>query len=164
MDENIKSKTQLKQEADDIQELGIEISKLPEKKILSLSLSEDAKEAIIFYQNIKKNSAKRRQAQFIGKVLRNLDLEDVKKELFEIKNTSLLSIKIQHEAESWREKLLSDSESLSQFIDTFSPDLGNLNQIVLNAKKELTSNKKGRNYRNLYRLILESLNNSKSVP
>jgi ribosome-associated protein len=164
MDENIKSKTQLKQEADDIQALGIEISKLPEKKILALSLSEDAKEAIIFYQNIKKNSAKRRQAQFIGKVLRNLDLEDVKKELFEIKNTSLLSIKIQHEAESWREKLLSDSESLSQFIDTFSPDLGNLNQIVLNAKKELTSNKKGKNYRNLYRLILESLNNSKSVP
>lgn len=32
MDENIKSKTQLKQEADDIQELGIEISKLPKKK------------------------------------------------------------------------------------------------------------------------------------
>jgi len=54
MEEHLKSKTQLKKEADDVQTLGVEIAQLPKQKITSLSLPDDAKEAIIFYQHIKK--------------------------------------------------------------------------------------------------------------
>ena len=60
MEDSIKSKTQLKKEADDIQQFGIEISNLPNHKIKELSLSDEIIEAIIFYKEIKKNSAKRR--------------------------------------------------------------------------------------------------------
>ena len=54
MEDSIKSKTQLKKEADDIQQFGIEISKLPTHKIKELSLSDEIIEAIIFYKEIKK--------------------------------------------------------------------------------------------------------------
>ena len=58
MEEHLKSKTQLKKEADDVQTLGVEIAQLPKQKITSLSLPDDAKEAIIFYQHIKKIALK----------------------------------------------------------------------------------------------------------
>lgn len=160
MEEHLKSKTQLKKEADDVQTLGVEIAQLPKQKITSLSLPEDAKEAIIFYQNIKKNSAKRRQAQYIGKILRGLDLSQVNEELNVIKNISKLRIKLEHEAERWREKLISSPAALDEFINQYQPDISNLNQTISNARKESLTDKKSKNYRNLYRLILESIQKS----
>jgi len=160
MEEHLKSKTQLKKEADDVQTLGVEIAQLPKQKITSLSLPDDAKEAIIFYQNIKKNSAKRRQAQYIGKILRGLDLSQVIEELNVIKNISKLRIKLEHEAERWREKLISSPAALDEFINQYQPDISNLNQTISNARKESLADKKSKNYRNLYRLILESIQKS----
>ena len=160
MEEHLKSKTQLKKEADNVQTLGVEIAQLPKQKITSLSLPDDAKEAIIFYQNIKKNSAKRRQAQYIGKILRGLDLSQVNEELNVIKNISKLRIKLEHEAERWREKLISSPSALDEFINQYQPDISNLNQTISNARKESLTDKKSKNYRNLYRLILESIQKS----
>ena len=160
MEEHLKSKTQLKKEADDVQTLGVEIAQLPKQKITSLSLPDDAKEAIIFYQNIKKNSAKRRQAQYIGKILRGLDLSQVIEELNVIKNISKLRIKLEHEAERWREKLITSPAALDEFINQYQPDISNLNQTISNARKESLTDKKSKNYRNLYRLILESIQKS----
>ena len=160
MEEHLKSKTQLKKEADDVQTLGVEIAQLPKQKITSLSLPDDAKEAIIFYQNIKKNSAKRRQAQYIGKILRGLDLSQVIEELNVIKNISKLRIKLEHEAEGWREKLITSPAALDEFINQYQPDISNLNQTISNARKDSLADKKSKNYRNLYRLILESIQKS----
>ena len=160
MEEHLKSKTQLKKEADDVQTLGVEIAQLPKQKITSLSLPDDAKEAIIFYQHIKKNSAKRRQAQYIGKILRGLDLSQVNEELNVIKNISKLRIKLEHEAERWREKLITSPAALDEFINQYQPDVSNLNQTISNARKESLADKKIKNYRNLYRLILESIQKS----
>jgi len=160
MEEHLKSKTQLKKEADDVQTLGVEIAQLPKQKITSLSLPDVAKEAIIFYQNIKKNSAKRRQAQYIGKILRGLDLSQVNEELNAIKNISKLRIKLEHEAERWREKLISSPTALDEFINQYQPDMSSLNQTISNARKESLTDKKSKNYRNLYRLILESIQKS----
>lgn len=160
MEEHLKSKTQLKKEADDVQTLGVEIAQLPKQKITLLSLPDDAKEAIIFYQHIKKNSAKRRQAQYIGKILRGLDLSQVNEELNVIKNISKLRIKLEHEAERWREKLITSPAALDEFINQYQPDVSNLNQTISNARKESLADKKSKNYRNLYRLILESIQKS----
>ena len=160
MEEHLKSKTQLKKEADNVQTLGVEIAQLPKQKITSLSLPDDAKEAIIFYQNIKKNSAKRRQAQYIGKILRGLDLSQVNEELNVIKNISKLRIKLEHEAERWREKLITSPAALDEFINQYQPDISNLNQTISNARKESLTDNKSKNYRNLYRLILESIQKS----
>lgn len=157
MEDHLKSKTQLKREADDVQALGVEIAQLSKQKISSLSLPDDAKEAIIFYQDIKKNSAKRRQAQYIGKILRGLDLNQVNEELNAIKNISKLRIKLEHEAERWREKLISTQAALDEFIYQYQPDISNLNQTITNARKEIMLEKRNKNYRNLYHIILESI-------
>ena len=135
MEDSIKSKTQLKKEADDIQQFGIEISNLPNHKIKELSLSNEIIEAIIFYKEIKKNSAKRRQAQFLGKLLRDFDLSNVTHEIDKLKAFSRLQVKFEHEAESWRDKLINDQLALNEYINEFQPDLTNLNQTINAARK-----------------------------
>ena len=164
MEDSIKSKTQLKKEADDIQQFGIEISNLPNHKIKELSLSDEIIEAIIFYKEIKKNSAKRRQAQFLGKLLRDFDLSNVTQEMDTLKAFSKLQVKFEHEAELWRDKLINDQSALNEFINEFQPDLTNLNQTINAARKEFQSNKKSKNYRNLYRIILADIKKIRSAP
>jgi len=164
MEDSIKSKTQLKKEADDIQQFGIEISNLPNHKIKELSLSDEIIEAIIFYKEIKKNSAKRRQAQFLGKLLRDFDLSNVTQEMDTLKAFSRLQVKFEHEAELWRDKLINDQSALSEFINEFQPDLTNLNQTINAARKEFQSDKKSKNYRNLYRIILADIKKIRSAP
>lgn len=164
MEDSIKSKTQLKKEADDIQQFGIEISNLPNHKIKELSLSDEIIEAIIFYKEIKKNSAKRRQAQFLGKLLRDFDLSNVTQEMDTLKAFSRLQVKFEHEAELWRDKLINDQSALNEYINEFQPDLTNLNQIINAARKEFQSDKKSKNYRNLYRIILADIKKIRSSP
>jgi len=164
MEDSIKSKTQLKKEADDIQQFGIEISNLPNHKIKELSLSDEIIEAIIFYKEIKKNSAKRRQAQFLGKLLRDFDLSNVTQEMNTLKAFSRLQVKFEHEAELWRDKLINDQSALNEFINEFQPDLTNLNQTINAARKEFQSDKKSKNYRNLYRIILADIKKIRSAP
>jgi ribosome-associated protein len=164
MEDSIKSKTQLKKEADDIQQFGIEISNLPNHKIKELSLSDEIIEAIIFYKEIKKNSAKRRQAQFLGKLLRDFDLSNVTQEMDTLKAFSRLQVKFEHEAELWRDKLINDQSALNEFINEFQPDLTNLNQTINAARKEFQSDKKSKNYRNLYRIILADIKKIRSSP
>jgi ribosome-associated protein len=164
MEDSIKSKTQLKKEADDIQQFGIEISNLPNHKIKELSLSDEIIEAIIFYKEIKKNSAKRRQAQLLGKLLRDFDLANVTQEMDTLKAFSRLQVKFEHEAELWRDKLINDQSALNEFINEFQPDLTNLNQTINAARKEFQSAKKSKNYRNLYRIILADIKKIRSAP
>lgn len=164
MEDSIKSKTQLKKEADDIQQFGIEISNLPNHKIKELSLSDEIIEAIIFYKEIKKNSAKRRQAQFLGKLLRDFDLSNVTQEMETLKAFSRLQVKFEHEAELWRDKLINDQSALNEYIDEFQPDMTNLNQTINAARKEFQSDKKSKNYRNLYRIILADIKKIRSAP
>ena len=164
MEDSIKSKTQLKKEADDIQQFGIEISNLPNHKIKELSLSDEIIEAIIFYKEIKKNSAKRRQAQFLGKLLRDFDLSNVTQEMDTLKAFSRLQVKFEHEAELWRDKLINDQSALNEFINEFQPDLTNLNQTINAARKEFQSDKRSKNYRNLYRIILADIKKIRSAP
>jgi len=164
MEDSIKSKTQLKKEADDIQQFGIEISNLPNHKIKELSLSDEIIEAIIFYKEIKKNSAKRRQAQFLGKLLRDFDLSNVTQEMDTLKAFSRLQVKFEHEAELWRDKLINDLSALNEYINEFQPDLTNLNQTINAARKEFQSDKKSKNYKNLYRIILADIKKIRSAP
>ena len=164
MEDSIKSKTQLKKEADDIQQFGIEISNLPNHKIKELSLSDEIIEAIIFYKEIKKNSAKRRQAQFLGKLLRDFDLSNVTQEIDTLKAFSRLQVKFEHEAELWRDKLINDQSALNEYINEFQPDLTNLNQTINAARKEFQSDKKSKNYRTLYRIILADIKKIRSAP
>jgi ribosome-associated protein len=96
--------------------------------------------------------------------LRDFDLSNVTQEMDTLKAFSRLQVKFEHEAELWRDKLINDQSALNEYINEFQPDLNNLNQTINAARKEFQSDKKSKNYRNLYRVILADIKKIKSAP
>ena len=67
------SKTQMKKQMNDLQALGMELTKLSSDTLKKIGLDEELFEAIATYKKITSNSALKRQAQFIGRLMRDTD-------------------------------------------------------------------------------------------
>ena len=71
------SRTQLKLEAEKLQSLGLKLCDLSIAKLKALDLPPNLFEAILAMQKISSNGAKRRQSQYIGKLMRNFDATEL---------------------------------------------------------------------------------------
>ena len=67
------SKTQMKKQMDVLQDLGMELTELSSETIKKLTLPEDLLDAIREYKKITSNSALKRQRQYIGRLMRDID-------------------------------------------------------------------------------------------
>lgn len=76
-DEEFKSKTDIKKEMAALRDLGAEISQLPNKIYRSLNLPEDIDEGFQTLKRIQSNQARKRQYQYIGKLLRDIDVDPI---------------------------------------------------------------------------------------
>ena len=75
-EDNTISKTKKKQKMLELQKIGVKIANLPEHETIKLDLPKELKNAFEDYRKIKKHGAKKRQAQFIGKLMRKVSLEN----------------------------------------------------------------------------------------
>ena len=116
LDPDYKSKTQLKTEMTALQELGMQLVDLPKDKLLSFPISEKLVKAIADYKKISHKSAKRRQAQFIGKVMRAENADEISTQLDALNEQQHKATRQFHVVEKWRDRLLTnDDNALSEF-------------------------------------------------
>jgi ribosome-associated protein len=131
------SKTQLKKIAKDIEDFGYKLTLLTEEQIQRLNLTDDIKEVIFEYKKIKSNSAKKRHRQYLGKLLRDIDLTFVNEDYQRIQNHSLIAKQAFHEIENWRDQLIQDESKLKDFIDIYpKTDIQKCRTLLKNAIKE----------------------------
>jgi ribosome-associated protein len=71
--EAYKSRTQKKNEVTALQKLGKKLVSLPKSQILKMGLSKLLEQALLDAKTITKNEAKRRQFQYIGRLMRDVD-------------------------------------------------------------------------------------------
>jgi len=69
------SKSQRKREMNELQMIGEKLLDLNNKQLKTLVLPKDLAEAVALAQRLKKTEALRRQVQFIGRLMRELDEE-----------------------------------------------------------------------------------------
>ncbi len=69
------SKSQLKRESAALQEIAVALSSLPVKQLMQFTLPENLYAAIIQYKQISSHGAQHRQAKYIGKIMRDIELE-----------------------------------------------------------------------------------------
>jgi len=81
------SKTQRKREVESLQAMGAELVLLSRETLESFDLPTELAEAVVEAKKIKQHSALRRQLQFIGKVMRNIDPEPIRQRLQDLKKT-----------------------------------------------------------------------------
>lgn len=74
-----KSKTQIKKEAQQLQKIGEQLLALNPDQLVRIAIPDDLRQAVLDAKSIRSNQAKRRQIQYIGALMRNIDPEPVLK-------------------------------------------------------------------------------------
>lgn len=113
------SKSAKKREADALKALGMQLAELSSSQLEELELPEKLATAVTAYQKITSNSAKRRQRQFIGGLLRN-DSEEadaIRARYLALTEHDADAKRVHHALENWRERLIADDGALTEFLN-----------------------------------------------
>ncbi len=156
--DDLKSKTALKNEAKDVHEFGKILVGLTDKQISQIKLPENVNEAIKEFKKLKKNSAQKRHSLYLAKLLRSIDLSEARQFVDHLKFESQTEIRKFHKVEDWRDKLISDSSNLTEFIN-LSPavDIQQLRKLILNSQKEIKKGSANKFQKELFRFIKDTL-------
>lgn len=161
-DEDYKSKSDIKKEMTELQELGTKIVELSEKHITRIPIEGELADAIHEARTMKHREGRRRQLQFIGKLMRQDDnIDGIRDAYNKIMSIGQEHTKIQHKTELWRDRLLSDDkQALQSFIEEFDQaDVQHLRQLVRNSQKEISQQKPPTASRKLFRYLRELIEN-----
>jgi ribosome-associated protein len=158
------SKTQLKNQMDAVQKLGVRLVDVSKEKLLQLDLPERLFDAIMDAKKITANGATARQKQFIGKQMRNLDeahIERIKEKFLAWDGLSKAETNKLHLVEYWRDALLASDDAMQEYLKaapSVSPDQMQAMRLAMRqARKDATTGKPPKNARALFQLIKETL-------
>ena len=149
------SKSQIKRECQHLTDLGEEILKLKKEEIQSLDLPDELEEAVITALKIKSHSGLKRQRQYIGKLLRSLESEDIESRVRKIQHRHDTNTAQFKRLEKWRDKLIdNDKETLNEIISRH-PDIDrqHINQLIRAAHKEKREEKAPAAARKLFKYL-----------
>lgn len=151
------SKSQLKRDMLALQKLGEQLASESRDRVMRVPLPDDLRAAILDCQRIKAHEGRRRQVQFIGKLMRGLDEEQVgaiKKVMDSWKGASKAETAALHALERWRERLLADDKALTDLMAQYpQTDVQHLRTLIRNARKELEQNKPPKSNREIFQIL-----------
>jgi ribosome-associated protein len=131
------SKTQLKQKSHDLQTLGVAVSELPTERFAAIDMPDNLRDAIETYRKTRSHEGRRRQMQYVGKLMRKAD-EDVLREavaaatLGSAKETLAL-----HDTERWRAELMADDDAMTRWLAVHpDTDTQQLRSLVRAARRD----------------------------
>jgi ribosome-associated protein len=152
------SKSQRKRDMHALQALGKTLIELPQEQLARIDLPEALLAAVLDARRISARGASRRQLQYVGRLMREVDAGHIRQQLELVQAGSAKSVALLHRAERWREQLLADPDSMSQFVSDFpGADTQRLRTLLRNAKREMDSSKPPRSFRELLRDIRETM-------
>lgn len=153
---NSVSKTQRKREMTALQALGEQLVELDEERLSALHLPSSLLAAVLEAKRIKSFGALRRQLQYIGRLMRNVDAAPIRAQLDAWRSTSRHHTAGLHRVERWRERLLADEIAIQDFIAEFpAADLQQIRALIRNTHKERAEGKPPRSYRGLFQALRE---------
>jgi ribosome-associated protein len=172
------SKTELKRESTELQKLGEALLTLRADLMEGLPLSEKLTDAIAEAKRITNFEGKRRQMQFIGKLMRGLDeetLQAVRDALEAQQKGSARDAQSLHQAEKWRDDLIAKEDALDQWLREHpDTDTQQLRALIRQARKDVQPDKEsvskglaprhGRAYREIFQLVREQLSGENDQP
>jgi len=151
------SKTQRKRESHDLQGLGDDLLTLPKDRLADLNLPEILTDAVAAAKKITNFEGKRRQMQYIGKLMRKVDPEPIREAVAAFKLGHAKDSLALHESEAWRARLIAGDNDLQVFIDEHPGlDVQQLRSLVRAARKDaalVPEKRSGRAFRELFQFI-----------
>lgn len=163
------SRTERKHESTELQKLGHELLTLRTDLMERLALSDKLVEALDEANRISNFEGKRRQMQFVGKLMRQLEpdtLDAVRTALAEQHGGSASDALALHQVEQWRDRLIADDAALSDWVQQYpQSDSQQVRALVRQARRDAKPTvagetpRHGKAYRELFQLIRAQLHN-----
>ena len=151
------SKTRRKKESHDLQALGEALVEMPDNRLDALPMPEILLDAIREYRRTRSHEGRRRQMQYIGKLMRRADPEPLREAVAALQLGQARDSLAQHQAEHWRVVLLADDAALERWAGEHpDSDLQQLRSLVRAARKDAAATpeqRSGKAYRDLFRFI-----------
>ena len=163
-----RGRSKRKRETHEITDLGVELTKLGTEKLNALALPEPLRDAISQARRIDSFIAERRQALYIGKLLRSLDEETLAaiRAVVNVDRAQAARTTAQlHRAERWRDELVADDAALERWLAAHpATDAQQLRALIRQVRKDAKvalrpgeAPRKGRAYRQIFDLVRAAL-------
>ncbi len=154
------SKSQRKRDMHALQDLGERLVELPVPQFERLGLPPELADAIAQARRISAREGRRRQLQYVGKLMRRVDVDAdairAKLDVDDVRHR--LETAVMHAAERWRDALIETPDRLAEFVGRHPAAAGaNLHPLLRSARAEHAKQQRGRHYRELYRALRELL-------
>jgi ribosome-associated protein len=165
------SKTELKRESTELQKLGESLLTLRADLFERLALPDKLVDALAEARRITNFEGRRRQMQYVGKLMRGLEDEQlaaVREALDTQHRGSARESLALHEAERWRDDLIARDEALQAWLDAHpGTDSQQLRALIRQARKDCQPTqdeisrgevpRHGRAYRDIFQIVKEQL-------
>ena len=153
------SKTQRKKASHDLQDLGEAAVALPDARLVGLAVAEVVLDAIHNYKKTKTFEGRRRQMQYIGKLMRIHDVEPLRQAVTDMQLGRAKDSLALHQAERWRAELIASDDATTRWTNAHpQTDVQQLRNLVRAARKDAAlepEKRSGRAYRELFQFIKE---------
>lgn len=163
------SKTQMKKESHELQELGEALLELPKAKLDALDLPEGLRDALAELARTRSFEGRRRQWQYVGKLMRGIDPAPLREAVAAQRIPSARETLALHEAEAWRDRLIAGDDALTDWMAAHpGTDAQALRSLIRSARKDAQAaaaaqahdgapERKGRAYREIFQLVRQAL-------
>lgn len=149
------SKSRRKEELLIVQSLGKQLVELPATQLAKIPVPDELLEAIHLAHALKSREAKRRHLHYIGKMMREMDLEPIRHALQQIKLTNAVKTNQFHDVEKWRDELIAENDvALQKFMMQYTnADRQYMRQLIRKARQDDVTQKNSGAATELFRYL-----------
>lgn len=148
------SKSEIKRDAEHLKKLGSQLIELNAANLAKMPLDDTLREAVELAQKLRLE-ARRRQIQYIGKLLRKQDPAPIQEALDKVQNRHNQQLALLHKLELCRDQLIAQGDpAIDALLAEYSTlDRQYLRNLVRAAQKEKEANKPPKHYREIYQYL-----------
>jgi len=150
------SKSELKRRMHDLQELGEAVAELPEGRLAALKIEDRLRDAIAELGRTRSFEGRRRQLQYIGKLMKFEDADALREAVASYRLGSARETLAMHQAEAWRDLLIAQDDAFERWLSAHpDTDTQQMRSLVRSARKEALEpgTRHGRAYRELFQMV-----------
>lgn len=131
------SKTALKQQSHDLQKLGQALADLSQDRLDRTEMPDALRDALHEYRRTKSHEGRRRQMQYVGKLMRSADEAPLREAVAAAElGTATQALQL-HGIERWRAELIADDEALTRWLQAHpDTDTQQLRSLVRAARRD----------------------------
>jgi ribosome-associated protein len=152
------SKSQKKRDMLALQKIGTQLVELSRDQLARMPMSDTLSDAVRHAQDISSHEGRRRQLQYIGRVMRSEDVEPLRAALAALEGTSRAQTVALHALERWRERLIDDDDALDELIERYpaareAQRIVELRTTIRQARRERDTQRPPKHYRELFQQL-----------